>query len=98
MTPLGASLIFVSISILVSLFRHLFFHTSSINGNDDSNISLQKLHTITITQASLHKQPYNSLYEAYFKPQIPKQVNSPLPYSSFAFKKAILNNEGVYLC
>ena len=72
MTPLGASLIFVFISILVSLFRHLFFHSSSINGNDDSNITITKLHTITITQNVQQRQPYNSLYEAYFKPQIPK--------------------------
>jgi hypothetical protein len=99
MTPLGASLIFVFISILVSLFRHLFFqNSSSINGNDDSNISFTKLHTITITQSVQQRQPYNSLYEAYFKPQIPKQFQTSLPYSSFAFKKSILNNEGVYLC
>jgi hypothetical protein len=62
MTPLGASLIFVFISILVSLFRHLFFHSSSINGSDDSNIAFTKLHTITITQNVQQRQPYNSLY------------------------------------
>jgi len=67
MTPLGASLIFVFISVLVSLFRHLFFHSSSLNPSDDSNISLTKLHTLTIAQMNPPKKAYNSLYEAYFK-------------------------------
>lgn len=98
MTPLGASLIFVFISVLVSLFRHIFFHSSSLNANDDSNISLIKLHTLTTNQNNPQKRPYNSLYEAYFKPEPLKPPQPPLPYNSYALKKAILNNEGVYLC
>jgi hypothetical protein len=68
MTPLAASLIFIIIAIVVSVFRHLIFHTSSINSGDDSNIALTKLHTLTIPQPSDNKLSYNSLYEAYFKP------------------------------
>jgi hypothetical protein len=29
---------------------------------------------------------------------VPKQYQSPLPYNSYALKKAVLNGEGVYLC
>lgn len=98
MTPLQASLIFVFISILVSIFRHLFLHSPSLNNSEDSNISLTRIHTLTVAQSSSPKGAYNSLYEAYFKPIDTKPVQPQLPYNSFALKKAILNNEGVYLC
>jgi len=92
MTPLGASLAFVLISVIVSLFRQFFWNSSSLNANDDSSISLLKLHTLTINQNAPQKRPYNSLYEAYFKPDISNQVKSNLPYNSYALKRTILNN------
>ena len=68
MSPLVASLIFVIIAILVSTFRHIFFQPPSMNAGDDINVSLTKLHTITIQQHPKNKAPYNSLYEAFYKP------------------------------
>jgi hypothetical protein len=56
------------------------------------------LHTLTIHQAVPQKRPYNSLYEAYYKPAHPSQVQSNVPYNSYALKRTVLNNEGVYLC
>ena len=61
MTPLGASLIFVFISIVVSVFRHFFLSTNS-SQNDDSNISITKIHTLTVPFTSPDVQVYNSLY------------------------------------
>lgn len=62
MSPLGASIIFVIIAIVVSFFKHFFFQSPSLNAGDDINISLTKLHTITIQQQQKSKTPYNSLY------------------------------------
>lgn len=98
MTPFAASLIFIIIAIVVSIFRQLIFHTSSINAGDDSNIGLTKLHTLTIPHPTDNKYSYNSLYEAYFKPQEKREPSPPLPYNSYVLKKAILNNEDVYIC
>ena len=68
MTPLIASLIFVLISVVVSIFRHLFLSTSH-GHNDDSNISLTKIHTLTVPHRNTESFVYNSLYELYYKPQ-----------------------------
>jgi hypothetical protein len=68
MSPLAASLVFVFIAIAVSIFRHIFFQPPSLNAGDDINVSLTKLHTITIQQHLKNKTPYNSLYEAFYKP------------------------------
>ena len=64
MTPLGASLIFVFISIIVSIFRHLFLSNNN-NQNDDSNILFTKIHTLTVPNRKADNVAYNSLYELY---------------------------------
>ena len=97
MTPLSASLIFVFISLLVSLFRHVFV-SSAIGGNDDSNISITRMHTVAAGSNNETPRAYNSLYEAYMKPEIGRVQPPPLPHTSFALKKAVLNSEGVHLC
>ena len=68
MSPLAASLVFVIIAIVVSIVRHVFFQGPTLNAGDDINISLTKLHTITLQQHQKNKNPYNSLYEAYYRP------------------------------
>lgn len=91
MTPLAASLIFIIITIIVSIFRHLIFQTSASSG-DDTNISLTKLHTLTIPQQIDSKLSFNSLYQAFYKPHESKDQTPSLPYNSYVLKKAILNN------
>lgn len=62
MSPLAASLIFVIIAIVVSIFRNIFFQNPSLNAGDDTNISLAKLHSVTIQHQQKNKIPYNSLF------------------------------------
>jgi hypothetical protein len=98
MRPLAASLIFIIIAMIVGVFRQVLFNSTSSNAGDDSNIALTKIHTLTVTQPFDKGFTYNSLYEAIYQPAETKEEPSVLPYNSFALKKAILNNEDVYIC
>ena len=67
MTPLGASLLFIVISILISTIKNFFFPSSSPTTNEESSIELRKLYTITGKHPSRQNKSYSSFYEAYHK-------------------------------
>ena len=68
MRPLAASIVFIIIAMIVGVFRQVLFSSTSGSSGDDSNIALNKIHTLTVTQQSEQRFAYNSLYEAFYKP------------------------------
>jgi hypothetical protein len=47
MTPLGVSLAFIMISILISVIKHFVFPSSLPTTTEESSIDMKKLYTIT---------------------------------------------------
>ena len=68
MTPLGASMIFVMISLILSTLKHMIF--AEEEKNRASNIHFSKIFQLTDLPTRKESIFYQSLYEAYYHANI----------------------------